>query len=52
MGQPSVYSKYSDDIRKTIYTTNAIEAVNRQFRPLTQTKSAFADESSLMNDCM
>ena len=37
----SVYFKYPADIRRVIYTTNAIEAVHRQFRKLTKTKGAF-----------
>jgi len=44
----SVYFKYPDYIRKVIYTTNAIEAVHRQFRKLTKTKGGFPNESSLM----
>lgn len=44
----SVYFKYPPDIRRVIYTTNAIEAVHRQFRKLTKTKGAFPNENSLM----
>jgi transposase-like protein len=44
----SVYFKYSADIRRVIYTTNAIEAVHRQFRKLTKTKGAFPNENSLL----
>ncbi|SCZ58503.1 IS256 family transposase [Thiohalomonas denitrificans] len=44
----SVYFKYPADIRRVIYTTNAIEAVHRQFRKLTKTKGAFPNESSLL----
>lgn len=44
----SVYFKYSADIRRAIYTTNAIEAVHRQFRKLTKTKGAFPNENSLL----
>ena len=43
----SVYFKYPPDIRRVIYTTNAIEAVHRQFRKLTKTKGAFPNENSL-----
>lgn len=43
----SVYFKYPADIRRVIYTTNAIEAVHRQFRKLTKTKGAFPNENSL-----
>ena len=35
-------------IRKIIYTTNAVEAVHRQFRKLTKTKGAFPNENSLL----
>ena len=44
----AVYFKYPDHVRKAIYTTNAIEAVHRQFRKLTKTKGAFPNENSLM----
>lgn len=44
----SVYFKYPTDIRRVIYTTNAIEVVHRQFRKLTKTKGAFPNENSLL----
>jgi putative transposase len=44
----SLYFKYPADIRRVIYTTNAIEAVHRQFRKLTKTKGAFPNENSLL----
>jgi putative transposase len=44
----SVYFKYPEDVRKAIYTTNAVEAVHRQFRKLTKTKGGFANENSLL----
>jgi putative transposase len=44
----SVYFKFPEPIRKTIYTTNAVEAVHRQFRKLTKTKGAFPNENSLL----
>ena len=40
------YFKYPDDVRTAIYTTNAVEAVHRQFRKLT--KGGFANENSLL----
>lgn len=40
----SVYFRYSANIRKVIYTTNAIESIHRQFRKLTETKGAFPTE--------
>lgn len=44
----SVFFKYPDYVRKAIYTTNAIEAVHRQFRKLTKTKGGFPNENSLL----
>lgn len=44
----SAYFKYPKAIRKPIYTTNAVEAVHRQFRKLTKTKGAFPNDDSLM----
>ncbi len=35
-------------MRTAICTTNAVEAVHRQFRKLTKTKSGFANENSLL----
>lgn len=44
----STYYKYPDYVRTAIYTTNAVEAVHRQFRKLTKTKGGFANENSLL----
>ena len=44
----SAYFKYPDYIRKPIYTTNAVEAVHRQFRKLTKTKGGFSSEQALL----
>ena len=44
----SIYFKYPEYVRKAIYTTNAIEAVHRQFRKLTKTKGGFPNENSLL----
>jgi len=44
----SVYFKYPEAIRRIIYTTNAVEAIHRQFRKLTKTKGAFPNENSLL----
>lgn len=44
----STYFKYPEDVRKVIYTTNAVEAVHRQFRKLTKTKGGFPNENSLL----
>ena len=39
---------FSPEIRKLIYTTNAIEALHRQFRKVTKTKAVFPTEQSLL----
>lgn len=44
----SAYFKYPDYVRTAIYTTNAVEAVHRQFRKLTKTKGGFTNENSLL----
>lgn len=44
----SAYFKYPDYVRTAIYTTNAVEAVHRQFRKLTKTKGGFASENGLL----
>lgn len=43
----STYFKYPDEIRKLIYTTNAIEGFNRQLRKVTKSKSVFPTDDSL-----
>ena len=40
--------KYPEQIRRIIYTTNAIENFNRQLRKITKTKSAFVSDDALM----
>ena len=37
----STYFKYPQEVRRLIYTTNAIEGFNRQLRKVTKTKSVF-----------
>jgi transposase-like protein len=44
----SAYFKYPEPIRRIIYTTNAVEAVHRQYRKLTKTKGAFPNQHSLL----
>ncbi len=44
----SVYFNYPEYVGRAIYTTNAVEAVHRQFRRLTKTKGGFPNESSLL----
>ena len=43
----STYFKYSQDIRKIIYTTNPIEGFHRQVRKYTKSKGAFTSEGAL-----
>ena len=43
----TAYFDYPIEIRKVIYTTNAIEGLNRQFRKVTKTKTAFPNDDSL-----
>ncbi|GMU94833.1 transposase [Ignavibacterium album] len=43
----SRFFKYPDEIRKIIYTTNAVEAVHRQFRKLTKQRSIFPNDDVL-----
>lgn len=44
----STYFKYSADIRRLIYTTNAIEGFHRQVRKYTKSKGAFTSEGALV----
>jgi transposase-like protein len=39
---------YPADIRKAIYTTNAIEAINRSLRKVIKTKGSFPTDASIM----
>lgn len=44
----TTYFKYSVDIRKLVYTTNAIEGFHRQIRKVTKTKAAFTSDMALL----
>lgn len=44
----STYFKYPSELRKLIYTTNAIEGFNRQLRKVTKSKSVFPTDDSLL----
>ncbi len=44
----STYFKYPQEVRKLIYTTNAIEGFNRQQRQMTRAKSVFPTDDSLL----
>ena len=39
--------KYSTDVRKALYTTNAIESLNSQYRRINKSRSVFPNEDSL-----
>lgn len=43
----STYFKFPAELRKLIYTTNAIEGFNRQLRKVTKSKSVFPTDDSL-----
>ena len=43
----SSFFRFSDNIRRIMYTTNIIEALNRQYRKVTKTKSVFPSDQSL-----
>jgi putative transposase len=43
----STYFKYPAEVRKIIYTTNAVEALHRQFRKVTKSKSLFPNDEAL-----
>ena len=45
--QLSTYFKYPPEIRKIIYTTNAIENFNRQLRKVTKSKTIFPTDDAL-----
>lgn len=47
-GNLSTYFEYSPDIRRAIYTTNAIEAMHRQIRKITKTKGAFTSDQAFL----
>ena len=44
----STFFKYPEEVRKMIYTTNAIEGFNRQLRKVTKSKSVFPTDDSLL----
>ena len=44
----STYFAYSTEIRKLIYTTNAVEGLHRQIRKVTKTKGAFDSDMALL----
>jgi len=43
----STYFKFPEELRRLIYTTNAIEGLNRQLRKVTKSKAVFPSDDSL-----
>ena len=43
----STYFKFTEELRRLIYTTNAIEGFNRQLRKVTKSKAVFPTDDSL-----
>ncbi|NJM09801.1 MAG: IS256 family transposase [Bdellovibrionaceae bacterium] len=43
----STFFLFPEDIRRMIYTTNAVEALHRQFRKVTKTKGSFPTDDAL-----
>ena len=43
----AVFFKYPQEIRTMIYTTNAVEALHRQFRKVTKAKTLFPNDDAL-----
>ena len=46
-GRISPFFEFSPEIRKAIYTTNTIEALNRQLRKITKTRGAFPTDAAV-----
>lgn len=42
------FFKFPEEIRRIIYTTNAVESLHRQFRKTTKTKAVFPSDDSLL----
>ena len=43
----ATFFKYPEEIRKVIYTTNVVEALHRQFRKVTKSRSLFPNDDAL-----
>ena len=41
------FFKFPEEIKRLIYTTNAVESLHRQFRKVTKTKSVFPSDIAL-----
>ena len=47
-GELTHFMEYGPEIRKLIYTTNAVEALHRQMRKVTKTKGSWVNEKALI----
>lgn len=43
-----LYFKFPDEVRRLIYTTNAVESLHRQFRKVTKNKTVFPTDIALL----
>ena len=43
------FFRFPDEIRRIIYTTNAVESLHRQFRKATKNRLVFPNDDSLLN---
>ena len=48
----STYFKFPEELRRLIYTTNAIEGFNRQLRKVTKSKAVFPTDDSCSRCCI
>lgn len=46
--QVSVYFKYPEELRRIIYTTNAVEGLHRQFRKVTKNRAIMPNDTALL----
>ena len=44
----SEFFKYPEEIRRVIYTTNAIESLNASLRKVTKNRAAFPDDEAII----
>ena len=46
-GNLTLFFNFPEEVRRMIYTTNAVEALHRQFRKVTKTKGSFPTDDAL-----
>lgn len=47
-GELMLFMEYGENIRRMIYTTNAVEALHRQIRKVTKSKGSWANDKALL----